>query len=32
MSAWRPAILTEGFRGFPQSLQADSGIAPKIRP
>jgi hypothetical protein len=24
----RPAILTEGFRGFPQSLHAKAGIVP----
>jgi hypothetical protein len=24
----RPAILIEGFRGFPQSLQGNSGIVP----
>jgi hypothetical protein len=28
ISAWRPAILTEGFRGFPQSHQANAGIVP----
>jgi hypothetical protein len=28
ISARRPAILTEVFRGFPQSLQANSEIAP----
>jgi hypothetical protein len=24
----RPAILTEGFRDFPQSLKANAGIVP----
>jgi hypothetical protein len=32
ISARRPATLTEFFRGCPQSLQANSGIAPSIRP
>jgi hypothetical protein len=32
LSAWIPAILTEGFRGFAQLLQENSGIGPKIRP
>jgi hypothetical protein len=28
ISAWRPAILTEGFSGFPQSLQANAPTVP----
>jgi hypothetical protein len=28
ISAWRPSILTDAFRGFPQSLQANSEIVP----
>jgi hypothetical protein len=28
VSAWGPATLTEFFRGFPQSLQENAGIAP----
>jgi hypothetical protein len=28
ISAWRPAIPTEGLRDFPQSLQANARIAP----
>jgi hypothetical protein len=31
-SAPRAVILTEGFYGFPQSLQANSGIVPQIMP
>jgi hypothetical protein len=30
--ARRPAILTEVLHGFPQSLQASTGIVPEIRP
>jgi hypothetical protein len=26
ISAWRPAILTEGFHGFTQPLQANGGL------
>jgi hypothetical protein len=26
ISAWKPAILTEGFRDFPQTLQANAGM------
>jgi hypothetical protein len=29
-SAWRPAIVTEDFSGFPQSLQVNAGTVPKI--
>jgi hypothetical protein len=32
MLARRPAVMTEVFHGFPQSLQADAGIAPWIKP
>jgi hypothetical protein len=28
ISAWRPAILTEDFRGFPVSLQVNAGAVP----
>jgi hypothetical protein len=31
-SAWRQAIPTVTFRGFPQYLQASVGIVPYIRP
>jgi hypothetical protein len=28
ISAWRSAILTDAFRGFSPSLQANAGIVP----
>jgi hypothetical protein len=31
ISARRPAILTEVFRGYPQFLQANAGIVSQIR-
>jgi hypothetical protein len=34
LDSWprRPTILMEVSRGFPESLQANAGIIPKIRP